>query len=174
MSTSNSGVEFIKNLRDFVVFLQSLYGILAGISVFFPISNDFIKLIPLRSLLDDPAGALGYLSPGLITSVATLISLFVVLLTFSKRHKFKALKERRRLIQHQAWFSFAFGLLALIIYFTVYFGIYPLYYEPYMIYDTDPRLLIGDFALLLSYSTFFALVTKAFMLLGMLEYFGKS
>ena len=136
-------------------------------------SNVLIKLIPLRHLHDDPSGALGYLSPCLITAVATLITLFVILLTLGNRHKFKALKERR-LIQRQAWLSFAFGLLALVFYFAVYFGIYPVYYEPYSIFDGDPRWLIGDFALLLSYSAFFALVTRSFMLLGMMEYFGKS
>jgi len=109
----------------------------------------------------------------LITVVATLITLFVVLLTFGNRHEFEALKERR-LIQRQAWFSFAFGLLAMIFYFTIYFGIYPIYYEPYGIYSGDPRWLIGDFALLFSYSTFFALVSRAFMLLGMTEYFPQK
>ncbi|HIE32024.1 MAG TPA: hypothetical protein EYP67_06560 [Methanosarcinales archaeon] len=173
MRNSKKGTAFLVEFRDFIAFLQSLWGILAGISVLFPLSNVLIKLIPLRRLHDDPAGALGYLTPDLITVVATLITLFVVLLTFSNRHKFEALKERR-LIQRQACFSFAFGLLALIIYFTVYFGIYPLYYEPYGIYYGDPRWLIGDFGLLLSYSTFFALVSRAFMLLGMIEYFGKS
>ena len=173
MGSLNKETEFIKTLREFIAFLQSLWGILAGISIFFPLSNDLIKLIPLRRLHDDPAGALGYLSPDLITVVATLSTLFIVLLTFSNRHKFKALKERR-LIQRQAWLSFAFGFLAMIFYFTVYFGIYRLYYEPYGIYAGDPRWLIGDFALLFSYSTFFALVSRAFMLLGMIEYFPQK
>lgn len=165
-------MEYLEEFKHFIAFLQSLWGILAGISVLFPLSNVFIKLIPLRCLHDDPPGALGYLSPGLITAVATIITLFVILLTFGKRHNFKALTERGP-IQRQAWLSFAFGLLALIFYFAVYFGIYPLYYEPYSIYDGDPRWLIGDFSLLLSYSTFFALVTRAFMLLAMIEYFGN-
>ncbi|MDP2766416.1 MAG: hypothetical protein Q8O41_03045, partial [Candidatus Methanoperedens sp.] len=38
----------------------------------------------------------------------------------------------------------------------------------------DPRRLIGDVILLLSYSTFFTLMTRAFMLLGMIEYYGKE
>lgn len=173
MRNSNKGTVFLVEFKNYIAFLQSLWGILAGISVLFPLSNVLIKLIPLRHLHDDPSGALGYLSPGLITTVATLITLFVILLTFGNRHQFEALKERR-LIQRKAWLSFAFGLLAMVFYFAVYFGIYPLYYEPCSIFDGDPGLLIGDFALLLSYSAFFALVTRAFMLLGMMEYFGKS
>jgi hypothetical protein len=95
-----------------------------------------------------------------------------MLLTFGNRHQFTTLKKRA-LIQRKALYSFAFGLFAMVFYFAVYVGIYPLYYEPYSIYEGDPRLLIGDFALLLSYSAFFALVTRSFMLLGMMEYFGK-
>ena len=37
----------------------------------------------------------------------------------------------------------------------------------------DPLRLIGDFLLLIFYGAFFALLTRAFMMLGMLEYFGK-
>ena len=172
MRNSNKGTAFLVEFKEFIAFLQSLWGMLAGISVLFPLSGVFIKRIPLRHLHDDPPGALGYLSPGLIMAVATLITLFVMLLSFGNRYQFKALKERHT-IQRKAWLSFAFGLLAMVFYFAVYFGIYPLYYEPYSIFEGDPRLLIGDFALLFSYSAFFALVTRAFMLLGMLEYFGK-
>ena len=173
MSNSKKGTAFLEEFRDFIAFLQSLWGILAGISVLFPLSNAITELIPLRRIHDDPAGALGYLSPELVTSIATLTTLFVILLTFNNRNEFKALKKKR-LIQRQAWLSFAFGLFALILYFVVYFGIYPLYYEPCGITCGDPQWLIGDFALLLSYSAFFALVTRAFMFLGMIEYFEKS
>ncbi len=172
MRNSNNGKAFLSEFKEFIAFLQSLWGVLTGISVLFPLSNVFIKLIPLRHLHDDPSGALGYLSPGLITAVATLITLFIILLTFGNRHQFKALKERR-FIQRRAGFSFAFGLLSMVFYFAVYFGIYPLYYEPCSIFEGDPRLLIGDFALLLFYSVFFAFVTRSFILLGMMEYFSN-
>lgn len=173
MSTSNKGTAFLKEFRDFIAFLQSLWGILAGISVLFPLSNALIKVIPLGYILDDPAGALEYLSPELITSVTTLIALFTIFWTFGQRHKLKARREKR-LIQRRAWLSFAVGLLALILYFMVYFGIYALYYEPLEIWSGDPRRLLGDVLLLFSYSAFFALITRAFMLLGMIEFFGQE
>ena len=56
MSTLNKGAEFIKTLREFIAFLQSLWGILAGISVFFPLSNALTKTIPL-GYIEDPIGA---------------------------------------------------------------------------------------------------------------------
>lgn len=172
MGNSNQGTEFLSELKGFIHFLQSLWGILVGISVLFPLSNVLMKLIPLRNLHDDPSGALGYLSPGLVTAIATIITLFVILLIFSKRYNFKTLKKRGQ-IQRHAFLSFAFGLFALIFYFTIFFGIYSFFYEPYSITHGDPLLLIGDFTLLLSYSAFFALTTRGFMLLAMLEYFGK-
>jgi hypothetical protein len=159
--------------KDFLALLQSLWGILAAITVLFPLSNVLIGLIPLRHLYDNPPGPLGYLSPGLITAVATIVTLSVILLTFGKRGNFKTLKDRY-LIRRQPGLSFTFGFSALLFYFTVYYGTYPLYYEPYSIFDSDPRLLIGDFALLISYSCSCALVTKAFMLLAMIEYFGTA
>jgi len=173
MSNSNKETAFLKEFKNFVVFLQSLWGILAGMSVFFPLSNALTKVIPLRYIHDDPAGALEYLSPELITTITTVITLFVVLRTFGRRQRFKVKKERR-LIQRQAWLSFALGLLALGLYCVVYFGIYELYYMPGEIWSGDPRRLLGDILLLLSYSAFFALITRAFMLLGMIEFFGQE
>jgi hypothetical protein len=172
MTNRNQGTPFLLELKNFVAFLQSLWGILAGLTALFPLSNVFVDLIPLGRLGDQPGGALGYLSPGLITAVATIVTVFVILFIFSQRSDFRA-EEGRRLIQRRAWLSFTAGLLALTVYFAVNFGIYPIYYEPFSVFDGDPRLLIGDFALLLSYSAFFALVTRAFMLLAMIEYFGS-
>lgn len=173
MNTSNKGTSFLKEFKDFITFLQNLWSILAGISVLFPLSNALTKVIPLRYISDDPPGALEYLSPGLITSVATLITLFVILWTFGQRHKFKTRRERH-LIRRGARLSFAIGLLALTLYFVVYFGIYNLYYAAWEIWSGDPRRLFGDVVLLFFYSTFFASITKAFMLLGMIEFFGRE
>ena len=64
-------------------------------------------------------------------------------------------------------------MCGLVIYLVVYYGIYTAYYDPYGVMGDDPRHMIGDFLLLLSYGTFFAMMTRAFMLLGMLEYFAK-
>jgi succinate dehydrogenase hydrophobic anchor subunit len=173
MST-NKGSEFIKVFKDFIVFLQSLWGILAGISVFFPLSNVLSKVIPLGNFYDEPpgSGAFEYFSPEMVTAIATLITVFVILSTFNRRHKFEA--QKVSLIKGQAWLSFVIGLLSLILYLVLNFGIYGLVYGPLDISGGDPRRLIGDIMLLLSYSAFFALMTKAFMLLGMIEFFGHK
>jgi len=173
MTSANQGKNYLKEFKDFLSFLQSLWGILAGISALFPLSNVLIQRIPLSRIHDDPPGALGYLSSGLLTTIATLVTIFVILLTFANRQQYKA-RQEKRLMQREAKRSFACGFIALLLYLAVYYGISPYFYIPYDIYDGDPRWLIGDFALLLTYSGFFALITRAFMLLGMLEYFADD
>ena len=169
MTNRSQATHCLLELKNLVAFLQGLWGILAGLTALFPLSNVLVGLMPLGRLGDEPGGALGYLSPGLITAVAMIVTVFVILFIFGQRSDFRAV-EGRRLLQRPAWLSFTAGLLALIVYFAVNFGMYPIYYEPFGVFDGDPRLLIGDLALLLSYSAFFALVTRAFMLLAMIEY----
>jgi hypothetical protein len=50
---------------------------------------------------------------------------------------------------------------------------YNLIYEPLEINYGDPRAFIGDVFLLGSYVASFALITRAFMLLGMKEFFER-
>lgn len=170
MVGNNGKSSFLAEFREFLAFLRSLWGLLAGFSMFFPLSNIFLGLIPLAKLQDDPPGALGYLSAELVTSVATLTVLFVVFLTFGNREVVRLAKSRR-VVRRSASRSFFLGLAALLGYLFVYYGIYALLYEPFGIYDGDPRRLIGDFCLLFFYSSFFSLITRAFVLLGIMEYY---
>ena len=169
--SSGNGDSFLNELRDFITFLQSLWGILAGLSIFFPLSSVMTDVIPLRYISDDSPGALEYLSTDLITTVATIITLFVILWTFGQRHKLDH-KEAINLTK-QAWISFVFGVVILMLYLAVYYGIYAVFYEPMQIWSGNPIRIIGDIILLLLYSVFFASITRAFTLLGMKEYFSK-
>lgn len=172
MDGQNAQHSFLGEFSEFVKFLQTLWGILAGISVLFPLSNVLLKLIPMGNIYDDPPGGLSYLTPALITTLATVATLFVILVTFRQRRDLRT-RAQRDAVQRQAWIAFGGGFLALLLYFIVYFGIYPAFYAPLQINGGDPLRLIGDFLLLVFYGAFFALITRAFMLLGMLEYFGK-
>ncbi len=165
--------SFLAEFSDFVKFLQTLWGILAGISIFFPLSNVLLKLIPMGNLYDDNPGGLTHLTPALITTLATVATLFVILITFGQRRELRT-RSQRETVQRQAWLAFGGAFLALVLYYAVYFGIYPAVYAPLNIGGSHPLALIGDFLLLLFFGAFFALLTRAFMLLGMLEYFGKA
>jgi hypothetical protein len=173
MVGKHGGASFLKELREFLAFLRSLWGLLTGFSVFFPLSNVFLRLIPMGRIHDDPPGALGYLSAGLVTSVATLTVLFVVFSTFGNRDVARQAASRR-LVLRSARRSFGLGLAALVGYLCIYYGIYPTFYEPVGISAGDAGWLIGDFGLMFFYAAFFSWITRAFVLLGIMEYDGGT
>jgi hypothetical protein len=160
----------LKELRNFLRFYRNLWTILAGVSVFFPFSNILMKVIPL-SRGDD--GGWAYLSPHLVTVIVTVACLFVILSTFVQRKQYEAQKLRRS-TQKKAILSFGIGTIALLIYLTLYYFVTEGFYWEVLGWESaDARRILGDIALLLTYSAFFVLVTRAFMLLGLLEYSGK-
>ena len=174
MDNSNAETTFLKEFKEFTVFLQSLWGILTGISVFFPLSNALTGLIPLGSWVAEDTGNFVYLGPELVTALTSLTVLFFTLWTFGHRRQFRS-QRNRRLIQRRALSSFVGGVLALIAYLAatlfvtnawdyLWFG---------WVYG-DPQRLLSDIVLLISYSAFFVLITRAFMLLGMIEFFGRK
>jgi hypothetical protein len=60
-------------------------------------------------------------------------------------------------------------------YLTMHFAIVNSFYDIVLKWESDDFLrVIGDIFLLIVYSAFFVLMTQAFMLLGMLEYFGRK
>lgn len=161
------GAGFLQEFREFITFLNSLWGVLAGISVFFPLSSTFLGVIPLASYEAD--GVFDHLSPPLITAVATVITLFVVLSTFGRRDEFRGMGRRNA--RHQAWISMGVSMAALIAYITIH-QIYAEYgYSGFGLGSNDPRKLFFEVPLLVVYTSFFSLLTRAFMLLGMAEFY---
>lgn len=166
----NEEFSSLKELRDFLRFYKNLWTILAGVSVFFPFSNLLMKVIPLSSW---DGGGWVYLPPRLVTVIVTVACLFIILLTFVQRKQYEA-QKLRRLAQKKSILSSCIGFLALFIYLTVYYSITEGFYWDVLGWGSaDARRILGDIVLLLTYSAFFVLVTRAFMLLGLLEYLGK-
>jgi hypothetical protein len=48
MTSTKSGAGFIGEFREFMSFLQTLWGLLGNISVFFPLSNALLNVVPGR------------------------------------------------------------------------------------------------------------------------------
>lgn len=171
MSPSDEEPTFLDEFKKFIGFLQNLWAILAGVSVLFPLSNVLAQIIPLAQWSE---GGLAYLSPQLVTVISTVACLFVILWTFGQRDQF-ARQGKRRSIQRQAGFSFAFGIVALIMYLAGHYAVANNFYFLVLGWESeDLRRVLGDIVLLLTYSAFFALITRAFILLGMMEYFGQK
>jgi hypothetical protein len=170
MNTSKPERPYIEELKAFLLFLKNLWGLLAGISVFFPLSNILLKAIPLGTYGND--GVFDQLSPSLLTSLATVTTLFVVLMTFSGRQRFQDPQKRASMLR-AAWFTFGIGILALLAYLVIH-QVYREYaWEPWGWGSGDPRKLFAEIPLLITYIIFFSMFTRAFMLLGMLEFFGN-
>jgi hypothetical protein len=168
MNSSEKGTGFLEEFKEFIAFLQKLWGMLAGISVFFPLSNIFFKVLPLKTYGE--GGVYEHLSPSLITTITTLVTLFVVFSIFSNRSKFKE-KQKRRGIQRHAWISFGIGILALVTYLIIYVVYFEYAWSVWGWGSGDPHKLFAEVPLLAAYSAFFAFITRAFMLLGMIEFF---
>jgi hypothetical protein len=162
---------YLAELRAFLDFLKNLWGLLAGVSVFFPLSNILLGAIPMRAYVDD--GVFDQLAPALITTLATVVVLFVVLVTFIGRRRFAAAAQRRRILR-DAWVSFGVSMLSLLGYLVIHTVYREYAWEPWGWGSGDPRKLLAEIPLLITYGIFFALLTRAFMLLGMIEYFSSG
>jgi hypothetical protein len=164
---SSPGRSPLREFKDFIEFLQHLWAALAGISVLFPLSNTLTGIIPLAQWSD---GGFSYLSPPLVSGVATLASLFIVLWEFGRR---EALRTPRAwgALPRQAARSFALGVVALQVYLAGHFAISHDFYFQILGWESDDlRRMTGDFVLLIAYSGFFVFMTRAFLALGLREY----
>lgn len=168
MTSQERGTGVLDEFKDFLAFLKRLWGILAGVSVLFPLSNVLVEVIPLQSI--DLGGAFAKISPTLPTTLATITTLFLILWLFSRRARFSS-KRKRNAIQRQALISFGAGALMLMVYLVGYSVKAANAYDVWGWESQDPRHLLAEVPLLVVYVACFALVTRAFVLLGMLEFF---
>ena len=168
------GSDVLRELRAFLGFLASLWGILTAISLTFPLSNVFVRVIPLEGD-DESFNPLALMPSAPIAATATLVTLFLVLATFGARGEF-AIAPRRRRLRRGAVSSFALALAALALYLTGLQAVQGgLYGDTGGIPVSKTALLAGgDLIFGALYTCFFALTTRGFMVLAMLEYFPAS
>jgi hypothetical protein len=163
---------FLEEFKEFLDFCRGLWGLLIGISILFPLSNELTKAIPLGRAWWD--GGFVNFSPNMITLVATLTAQFVLLWTFGQRHECKDLKKRYR-IQKVAIIHFAVGLATLIIYLIIHYLVaHRFFFFCCGWSDTDSRYLLTDVCLLVSYAVVFACMTAAFGYLAIAEWIRKK
>jgi len=169
MSNEGKPKTSVDEFRDFTNFLKNLWGILAGVSILFPLSNVLIQVIPLGMW---PEGGLAYFPPALVTILATLASLFFILWTFGQRNKILAEESN---IRRQAMRSFLWGIAALVVYLLLAAAVRADFYSTALGWNSgDLQRVFGDVILLVAYAAFFALVTRAFVLLGLIEFMRRK
>jgi hypothetical protein len=169
---SNNNKTFIEELKNLIGFLQTIWGVLAGISLFFPLSNNLVKVVPLAKINGGEIyGGLAYLSPDTVTVVSTIIVIFIMFQVISHRHDIEV--SQRRKIQHKANVSAVIAILAFIAYLLLYMPVAQWlngYSWENLYYLKVFSRLLCDIGMLLVYSLMFASTTRAFMLLGMIEF----
>ena len=156
--------RFLGELREFMQFVSSLWGILTGISLLFPLSNLLAQIIPVS----DGGHPFQNLPPEVVTSVATVTCVFVTFATFSRREQFSE-PERRPRVRHSAQISFGLGVAALAVYMLTHNALYRSLITDNPNTELGIALYDGIFGAM--YTTFFTLLTRAFLSLAMLEYF---
>jgi len=170
---TNVEMTFLEELQDLFAFLRSLWGILAGVTLFFPLSTALFQLVPVEYRWDTDNWMRGFsfFRPQLVILITTLTLIFVMFWLVSHRAQFKS--RRQRAIQRRAFRAFTLGIVSLLVYLTAYEAVSDLT-KSLEIYRGNPAIIPGDLILLISYAGFFVSLTVAFMLLGMIEYYEQK
>jgi hypothetical protein len=168
-----AAMTFLEEVQDLFAFLHSLWGILAGVTLFFPLSAAFFKLIPVeyRWETSDYMRGFGYFKPPLVIAMTTILIIFTMFWLVSHREQFRP--RKRRIMQQRALRYFAAGIFSLLLYLTAYEVVADITYVR-EIYGGNPALVPYDLLLLAAYAGFFVSLTAAFMILGMIEYYGEK
>lgn len=163
-----SGRSYLAELREFLGFLRSLWGLLAGVSVLFPLSNLLAEVVPI----DEEGRPFTQLDPATLTAITMVTCIFITFATFHRREDFAGDANRRRHARTSR-IAFTVALAAGAVYlFCRTFA-----YDNIIELDTTPQyadflwktaIYEGVFAAL--YVVFFALLTWAFLLLALDEY----
>jgi hypothetical protein len=162
-----AGQSFLQELREFLRFLRSLWGLLASISVLFPLSNVMLRVIPIAG----GGNPFQNLSPGVVTTLTTLTCIFLTFATFGRRSQFSDPRRRRRYAT-SARIAFVGAIGALAVYLLTPRALYPALITNNPNSELGIALYDGLFAAL--YIASFALLTRAFLLLAMLEYIPQA
>ena len=161
------------DLKDFLESVKSLWAILATTSVLFPFASKFRDLIPTKPI--DPSFPFYYLPPLLIPMVATLFCAFIILVIFNQRGNYRDLK-RRPILMRKSTLYLLWGLFGLLM----YFGLRNIDVGDFMykigLGEPIKNIVkfVVDIMMLCSYSLFFGMITRAFMLQGIITYYGRS
>ncbi len=153
--------------QEFLSFIGTLWGILTLASVFLPLFNYFLRVIPVQRV--EEGGVLYWFSIGFFTVLSVFLNVFILLGAFAYRGSLNASSDTAA-FQRQSWTLFAIGAIAILVYLAGYF----------FLHDSSSFLsgcnvqgfcrLVAEAILLFLYVSFFAYITRAFALLNLAYY----
>ena len=113
----------------------------------------------------------GYFKPSMVIAMTTIAIIFVMFWLVSHRAQFEP--RKRKVMQRRALRCFVLGVFSMVFYLTAYEVVADVTFAK-EIYGGNPALISGDLLLLASYAGFFVLLTGAFTILGMIEYYADK
>jgi len=131
------------DFKGFIHYLQSIWGLLSGITVFFPISNYFIEVIPVPWNKDRHL------------FIASLMSMFVIFFLYSIRKRLIYSKYMPQLISLLSFLSGMYFLWDYLNWSSKYGTLWPLPFEHNYLFI---------------YGLIFGLFTSSFTALALVEY----
>lgn len=150
--------------QEFLSFIGTLWGILTLASVFLPLFNYFLRVIPVQRV--EEGGVLYWFSIGFFTVLSMFLNVFILLGAFAYRGSLNASSDTVA-FQRQSWTLFVMGTIAILVYLAGYF----------FIHDSGSLVsgcnvqgfcrLAAEAVLLFLYVSFFACVTQALALLNL-------
>lgn len=151
------------DIQAVIAYLSSLWGLVSGLSLLFPLSNVLLQAVPNSVFVElQPKTAL---TPALLTTLATIFSLFSILLVVSGRRESRSFSDNLRRLRGFAVAVFSIAVLLLLFYIAMY-DEFRLHYEKITISTRGNMELFAFFG----YPLIFASFTAAFTALGLREY----
>ena len=149
-----------------IAYLSSLWGLASGLSLLFPLSNLLLQAVPNDIFVEvQPKTAL---TPALLTTLATILSLFSILLVISTRRDIadsRGFKEQLSRMRVFAIAAFSAAVVVLLFYLAIC-NEYRLHYERIPVPTRGHYELFSFFF----YPLIFAGFTIAFTALGLREF----
>jgi hypothetical protein len=156
------------DLLGFLRFAGRLWALLAGVSVLFPLANVFLRVIPASERFQP----LFRLPPAVMAPAAMLASAFMLLVSYYGRTGTDAARTGVAPARRSALTAFLAGAVCLGVYLS-----WEALLGDRLYGDTanttiakEAALEASDIAFILLYSGFFVFMTRAFVILALLEY----
>lgn len=172
---------------DFFKHLGSLYGILGSLSVVFPLANEWIQVIPLKSFDPDyecvglppllefypGPGTLVNFPPSVVSILTTVFALFAMLFAYGRRTSLTNQSSRARL-RRESMIFMTIGAGCFLVYVALSQVILESFrFDYYCGSGLRFRALPFDLVLIATYICSVVFVAVAFEILAMVEYFGE-
>ncbi len=148
----------MENLKDFINYITSVWGLLAGLTAVFPTADVILKVIPL------PVDAYEKSTASIAIPITTLVALYIVFYSFVRRDRITPKLSR------QASLFFILGLIWLIVFFLLDHFEYPLRTRLFPGLDSGDDYVLMLVGIVPFYVMFFGFVTRGFTILALIEY----